>query len=105
LTSKSTNDKVDSSDVIFEIDKNTLTSKSTNVTVDSSSEGAKSDTNKKKRRGFAKIPEMVMPKGMDEWVNKIQKPMKELQGMMGVEDDLEEKEEEEIDKRFSMKLY
>jgi hypothetical protein len=60
---------------------------------------------KKKKKGFAKLPEMAMPKGMNQWVNKIQQPMQQLQSLMSAEEGMEEIEEEASDKKFSMKLY
>lgn len=57
---------------------------------------------KKSKRGFAKLPEIATPQGMDKLIDQIKLPMQELENMMTEQD--QEDDDQEIDGRFSMKL-
>jgi hypothetical protein len=60
---------------------------------------------KPKKRGFKKIPDIVIPKGMSMLASKISEPMKQFEQMIDDQDNEDEKESEEVGQRFSMNIY
>ena len=59
----------------------------------------------KKRRTFKTLPDIAIPKGMDNIMGQIQAPMSELQKMMNVDDQITEEEHQTQNDKFSMDIY
>jgi len=56
----------------------------------------------KKKKSFAKLPDIAMPAGMGRFMNGITEPMKALEQLLAKEEVVEDSP---LDNKFSMKLY